>query len=90
MLRMAKVPSSQTVLLTVLPQEDIMKVLKNLEGAFVAAVAVCSLAMYATADEAPRQATAPAMVSTSPDMGAMQVVVVKAKRLTAAEKAAGN
>jgi hypothetical protein len=69
-------------------QEDIMKAPKNFEGMFLAAVAVCSLAMVATAEEPVVSSAKPAIASSAPEMGKMQVVVVKAKRLTAAEKAA--
>ena len=60
-----------------------MKVRKNLEAVFLVAAIVTNFAAYATAQE-PVRSSAPAATSDSK----MQVVVVKAKRLTAAEKAA--
>ena len=64
-----------------------MKVRKNLEAVFLVAAIVTNLASYATAQEPVTRASAPATASVAAD-SKMQVVVVKAKRLTAAEKAA--
>ncbi len=71
-----------------------MKAPKNLEGIFVAVLAISSLAALATAQ-------APVMVGAKPAVASvanankvadanLAVVVVKAKRLTLAEKAALN
>ncbi len=64
-----------------------MKIRKNLEGVFLAAVVITTFAAYATAHvPAVRMAQAgPAAVAAD---GKMNVVVVKAKRLTAVQKAA--
>ena len=64
-----------------------MKVRKNLEAVFLVAAIVTNFAAFATAQEPAPRASAPAAASVA-DVGQMQVVVVKAKRLTAAEKAA--
>lgn len=64
-----------------------MKVLKNLEAVFIAAAVIANFAAYASAHVPavrPAQASPAAVVA----QGKMSVVVVKAKRLTAAEKAA--
>jgi hypothetical protein len=71
-------------------QEDIMKVRKNFEGVFLAAVVVTSLAAYATADAPVASPARPVVVSVVADDGSMPVVVVKAKRLTPEEKLAKN
>jgi len=67
-----------------------MKFRKNLEGVFVVAAALATVASYATANvraiEMPATSYAAAAVADSK----MHVVVVKAPRLTAAEKAAQN
>lgn len=64
-----------------------MKVRKNIEGVFLVAAVISTFAAYATADE--RVSRAPATVQAiAPAAGEMQVVVVKAKRLTPAEKLA--
>ena len=67
-----------------------MKAPKNFEGIFVAAALITTLAAYATAKEPVSYAAAPAVAAATAEAGAMAVVVVKAKRLTAAEKAALN
>jgi hypothetical protein len=71
------------------PKENIMKLLKNLEATFIAAVVVANFASYAVASaQAPetfRAAQAAAVVDAK-----VPVVVVKAHRLSAAEKAALN
>jgi len=64
-----------------------MKVRKNLEAVFLAAAFVTTFAAYATAQVPAARAAAPVAASTVGDTK-MAVVVVKAKRLTAAEKAA--
>ena len=70
-----------------------MKAPKNLEGIFVVASVLCGFAAFATAD-APVTRSAPAMqvaaISVPAAITETQVVIVKAKRLTAAEKAALN
>jgi hypothetical protein len=63
-----------------------MKVRKNLEAVFLAAAFVSTFAAYATA-QVPVARTASNATAASVDTK-MAVVVVKAKRLTAAEKAA--
>jgi hypothetical protein len=62
-----------------------MKVRKNLEAVFLAAAFVTTFAAYATAEVPVLRTEASAVADTK-----MAVVVVKAKRLTAAEKAALN
>lgn len=64
-----------------------MKVRKNLEAVFLAATVMVSFAAYATADVPVRASAAPARAAAAADSD-MTVVVVSAKRLTAAEKAA--
>ncbi|HEY0060598.1 MAG TPA: hypothetical protein VGC21_00675 [Telluria sp.] len=60
-----------------------MNIVKNMEAVFVAAFAVAAFATYATADVVPvAKPAAQAAVDAK-----MAVVVVSAKRLTAAEKA---
>jgi hypothetical protein len=68
-------------------QEHTMKIMKNFEAAFVAAVVVATFASYATANESARIATAPVAASTVSVDTPMQVVVIKGQRLTAAQKA---
>ena len=65
-----------------------MKVRKNLEAVFLAAAFVTTFAAFATAQVPAARATAP-VASAAADTK-MAVVVVTAKRLTAAEKAALN
>ena len=66
-----------------------MKVRKNIEGVFLAVAVMTTWAAYATA-EVPAVAV-PSKVQASVVADAnMQVVVVKAKRLTALEKASLN
>jgi hypothetical protein len=60
-----------------------MKVRKNLEAVFLAAAFVSTFAAYATAQVPVVRTASNATADTK-----MAVVVVKAKRLTAAEKAA--
>lgn len=64
-----------------------MKVRKNLEAVFLAATVMVTFAAYATADVPVRAAAAPAHAALVADSN-VTVVVVSAKRLTAAEKAA--
>ncbi|WP_374584336.1 hypothetical protein [Pseudoduganella sp.] len=64
-----------------------MNIAKNMEFIFLAAVALVGATGFATA-AAPLKASAPAAVVAKADVAAMPVVTVKAKRLTAAEKAA--
>jgi hypothetical protein len=64
-----------------------MRLPKNLEGIFVAAAFVCTFATYATA-EVPAVRNAIASAHVAMDDGKVQTVVVKAKRMTDAEKAA--
>ena len=70
-----------------------MKAPKNLEGIFVVASLLCGFAAFATA-ESPVTRAAPAVriaaVAAPAAITEAQVVIVKAKRLTAAEKAALN
>jgi hypothetical protein len=67
-----------------------MKVRKNLEAVFLAAAVLTTFAAYATAEvPVARVAPAKAIVTAAVDSN-VAVVVVKAKRLTAAEKAALN
>ena len=61
-----------------------MKVRKNIEAVFLAAAVMATFATYATAD-VPAFRSAPAATAADSHM---QVVVIKAKRLTAVEKAA--
>ncbi|MDO8438663.1 MAG: hypothetical protein Q7S67_00280 [Telluria sp.] len=67
-----------------------MKVRKNAEAVFLAAAVMATFAAYATADVPVTRAAKPAVVSTEAAANTMQVVVIKAKRLSAAEKAALN
>ena len=64
-----------------------MKVRKNLEAVFLVAAIVTNFAAFATAQEPAPRASA-AVASSVAGASQMQVVVVKAKRLSAAEKAA--
>jgi hypothetical protein len=64
-----------------------MKVRKNLEAVFLAAAVITTFAAYATAN-VPAVRTAQASPAAVVADGKMSVVVVKAKRLTPAQKAA--
>ncbi len=64
-----------------------MKVRKNLEAVFLAAAFVTTFAAYATAQIPVTRASAP-VAASAVDSSKMQVVVIKAKRLSAAENAA--
>jgi hypothetical protein len=79
------------------PKDTIMKLLKNLEATFLVAAVVTNFASYAVASaqapEALRAAPAAAVVSQAVKAEVnpkVPVVVVKAQRLSAAEKAALN
>ncbi|UOD30345.1 hypothetical protein INH39_00890 [Massilia violaceinigra] len=64
-----------------------MNIAKHMEAIFLAVVAVIGASTFATAGApAPVQRHAPLAVSAMP-AGAMPVVVVSARRLSAAEKA---
>jgi hypothetical protein len=65
-----------------------MKTIKNFEALFLVAAACATFATYAVADVPLRAATVPAVVKSVTATPAMQVVVIKGHRLTAAEKAA--
>lgn len=74
-----------------------MNIAKNMEAIFVAAIVVASAASFATAAVPATRATAPvaaavsapaAKLAAKAGSGAMQVVTISAKRLSAAEKAA--
>ena len=64
-----------------------MNIAKNMEAIFVAAIVIVGATTMATA-AVPAHHAAKAAVASKADAGAMQVVTVSAKRLTAAEKAA--
>jgi hypothetical protein len=79
------------------PKDTIMKLLKNLEATFLVAAVVTNFASYAVASaqapEALRAAPAAAVVGQAVKAEVnpkVPVVVVKAQRLSAAEKAALN
>ncbi|SEO60965.1 hypothetical protein SAMN05428959_1123 [Duganella sp. CF517] len=70
-----------------------MNIAKNMEAIFVATIMVACATSFATAAVPATRAVAPATapaaaVVAKAGTGAMQVVTVTAKRLTAAEKAA--
>ena len=74
-----------------------MNIAKNMESIFVAAIVVASATSFATAAVPTTRAFAPvatrvaapaAAAVAKTDTGAMQIVTVTAKRLSAAEKAA--
>ncbi len=67
-----------------------MKVRKNAEAVFLAAAFMATFAAYATAHVPVTSAAKPAVVGTQATANTMQVVVIKAKRLSAAEKAVLN
>ncbi|UUZ49529.1 hypothetical protein LP420_04365 [Massilia sp. B-10] len=64
-----------------------MNILKNFEAVFIAATVVTTFAAYATA-HVPEVRSAQASPAAVVADGKMSTVVVKAKRLTAAQKAA--
>lgn len=63
--------------------------MKNFEAVFLAAAVMITFAAFATAEVPAARSTAPAITAQAPE-STMQVVVIKGKRLTAAEKAALN
>jgi hypothetical protein len=63
-----------------------MNVRKNFEAVFLAAVVMVSFAAYATAQVPAHHAPKNVQASAAMKDANMQTVVVKAKRLTAAEK----
>lgn len=66
-----------------------MKLRKNIEGIFLAAAAVATFASFATA-QIPQASVTEAPVMIAAAEASIPTVVVSAKRLTAAEKAAQN
>ena len=71
------------------PTENIMKVRKNIEGLFLVAAFVATSASFATAQNPQARAEQAPVVVAAVD-ASIPTVVVSAKRLTAAEKAALN
>jgi hypothetical protein len=69
-------------------KERIMKIRKNIEGVFLAVAVMTTWAAYATAEVPAVQA--PATQASAVADANMQVVVVKAKRMSALEKASQN
>ncbi len=65
-----------------------MKTPKNFEALFLVAAVSATFATYAVAEVPVRAASVPAVVKHVEAPSAMQVVVIKGHRLTAAEKAA--
>ncbi|MDO8438660.1 MAG: hypothetical protein Q7S67_00265 [Telluria sp.] len=65
-----------------------MKIRKNFEAVFIAAAVVTTFAAYAIADAPAPRTASPVAAQAAGGADQMQVVVIKAKRLTAAEKAA--
>ncbi len=65
-----------------------MNIAKNMEVIFFAAIALASATGFATASADAPVSRAPAYSSAAAPQATMQVVTVKAKRMTAAEKAA--
>ncbi|CAN7225672.1 hypothetical protein LJR289_000788 [Pseudoduganella sp. LjRoot289] len=65
-----------------------MNVLKNMELIFVAAASLAVVTSYATASAPVIEMPAAAVATVAAAPANMQVIVVAAKRLTAAEKAA--
>ncbi|MYN10312.1 hypothetical protein [Pseudoduganella aquatica] len=65
-----------------------MNIAKNMEAIFIAAVALASVASFATAAVPVTAPAAPAAVVAKAPAAAMPVVTITAKRLSAAEKAA--
>ena len=63
-----------------------MNIRKNAEAVFLAATVLCTFAAYATAEVPQYRAAKPVQMASAADSN-MQVVVIKGKRLTAAEKA---
>lgn len=70
-----------------------MNIRKNAEAIFLAAAIIGTFASYATASESAhfaRVAAAPVAAKAVASTGAMQVVVIRGHRLSAAEKLALN
>jgi len=67
-----------------------MNVRKNAEAVFLAAAVCATFTAYATAHVPTARAVAPVVASAVASTDNMQVVVVKAKRLSAEEKAQLN
>ena len=65
-----------------------MRAPKNFEAIFLAAAVLLNITAFATADETIVARPAAAIQASAGAERATQVVIVKAKRLTAAEKAA--
>ncbi|MES2902043.1 MAG: hypothetical protein V4723_20115 [Pseudomonadota bacterium] len=63
--------------------------MKNFEAVCLAAIVMTTFTAIATAEEPVVPSAKPAIIAQAPQDN-MQVVVIKAKRLTAAEKAALN
>lgn len=63
--------------------------MKNFEAVFLAAIVMTTFAAMATAEVPATRYAKPAISAPASD-SAMQIVVIKAKRLSAAEKAALN
>ena len=63
--------------------------MKNFEAVFLAAAVMTTFAAFATAEVPTPRSIKPVVSVQAPD-APMQVVVIKAKRLTPAEKAALN
>ena len=66
-----------------------MKVLKNFEAVFLGALVMTNVAAYATAEVPTVHVPAKVQAVAAPE-APMQVVVVKAKRMSVAEKAGQN
>ena len=66
-----------------------MKAPKNFEAIFLAAAVFCTFTAYASAEAPVTTVAAPSKASVVVDANT-QTVVVKAKRMTAAQKAAFN
>jgi hypothetical protein len=66
-----------------------MKLRKNIEGVFIAAAVVATFASFATARSPQVRVTEAAVIVAAAD-ASIPTVVVTAKRLSAAEKAALN
>ena len=76
--------------LVINPKESIMKAIKNFEAVFLVAAATATFATYAVAEVPHRLiAKTPVLAVKAGDTAAaMQVVVIKGQRLSAAQKAA--
>ncbi|MDB5907137.1 MAG: hypothetical protein JWP34_1251 [Massilia sp.] len=64
-----------------------MKVRKNMEAIFLTAAVLATFATYASAKVTTQRTAAPVAVKAVAAEPQMQVVVIKGKRLSAAEKA---